>query len=27
VDRIIAVAQAAEPKLSALIRGVLERLN
>jgi purine-nucleoside phosphorylase len=27
VERIIAVARAAEPKLSALIRGVLERLN
>jgi purine-nucleoside phosphorylase len=27
VDRIIAVARAAEPKLTALIRGVLERLN
>jgi purine-nucleoside phosphorylase len=27
VERIIAVAQAAEPKLTALIRGVLERLN
>ena len=27
VERIIAVARAAEPRLSALIRGVLERLN
>jgi purine-nucleoside phosphorylase len=27
VERIIAVARAAEPKLSTLIRGVLERLN
>jgi purine-nucleoside phosphorylase len=27
VERIIAVAQAAEPKLTALIRGVLERLH
>jgi purine-nucleoside phosphorylase len=27
VERIIAVARAAEPKLTALIRGVLERLN
>ena len=27
VDRIIAVARAAEPQLSVLIRGVLERLN
>ena len=27
VERIIAVARAAEPKLSALIRGVLERMN
>ena len=27
VERIVAVARAAEPKLSALIRGVLERLN
>jgi purine-nucleoside phosphorylase len=27
VERIIAVAQAAEPKLTALIRGVFERLN
>jgi purine-nucleoside phosphorylase len=27
VEQIIAVARAAEPRLTALIRGVLERLN
>jgi len=27
VEQIIAVARGAEPKLAALVRGVLERLN